>query len=155
MITDYQIGLARHADGPRIARMSRDHIEHGLGWSWTPHRVLKSVSDEHTNVAVARDGRHLIGFGIMEFGNDEGHLVLLAVQPSHRRRGVGKALVSWLEKTALTAGIGVIYLEARLNNTAAKAFYRRLGYQQFQVVPGYYRGREACTRMAKDLWSKT
>ena len=147
-----QIRLARSADAPLIAAMSRDNIEVGLGWSWTEGRVLRSLGDPNINVAVAYDEDDLVAFGIMKYRDDEAHLFLLAVRESHRRRGVGSALMTWLEKTALVAGIGVVYLEARSTNEAARAFYRGLGYREIKVVQGYYRGVESAVRLAKDLW---
>ena len=132
--------------------MSRDLIEHGLGWSWTPQRVLRSVADAETNVVVASDPAGQAGFGIMKYRDDEAHLLLLAVLPQRSRRGFGRALVGWLEASARTAGIGQVMLEARQTNLVAQAFYRRLGYIECQRVPGYYRGEEASVRMAKDLW---
>jgi ribosomal-protein-alanine N-acetyltransferase len=60
--------------------------------------------------------------------------------------------MTWLEKTALVAGIGVVYLEARSSNEIARAFYRGLGYHEIKVVQGYYRGVESAVRLAKDLW---
>jgi ribosomal-protein-alanine N-acetyltransferase len=89
----------------------------------------------------------------MKYKEEEAHLMLFAVRASHRRRGIGTALLSWLERSALVAGIGVIYLEARLLNQDARAFYRRLGYQQIKVVHGYYRGVEPGVCLAKDLWA--
>src|SRR5262245_2261265 len=132
--------------------MSRDFIEHGLGWSWTAQRVSRSIRDPNTNVAVARDADELVGFGIMKYRDEEGHLLLLAVRDSYRRQGIGTALIAWFERTALVAGIGVIRLEARLSNHDARAFYRHLGYEEVTTVRGYYLGIETAVRMAKDLW---
>lgn len=133
--------------------MSRDLIERGLGWTWTRQRVMRSIRDGNTNVAVAADAASLAGFGIMKYGDTEAHLLLLAVTPSLRHQGVGAALMSWFERTALVAGIGVIYLEARLVNNEARAFYHRLGYGEITTVRGYYRGIETAVRFAKDLWT--
>jgi [ribosomal protein S18]-alanine N-acetyltransferase len=149
------VRFARRHDAPEIARMSRDLIEHGLGWSWTPRRVLRSAADRQTNVVVAPGPLGgIAGFGIMKYHDDEAHLLLLAVDPSWRRRGVGAALVEWLEASALVAGIGLVRLEARASNVAARAFYAHLGYREMQQVPGYYSGVEASVRMARDLWAQ-
>jgi len=148
-----QIRLAVSGDAARIAAMSRDLIEAGLGWSWTEARVRRSLGDPNSNVTVAFDEDQLAGFGIMKYRDDEAHLHLLAVCESHRRCGVGTALMAWLERTALVAGIGVIYLEARATNDAARAFYRRLGYSEIKLVAGYYRGVESAVRLSKDLWA--
>jgi ribosomal-protein-alanine N-acetyltransferase len=146
------LGLATRADAAGIAALSRDRIEQGLGWSWTAPRVLRSIRDPATNVVVAHRSGRTCGFGIMKYHDDEAHLLLLAVHAQACRRGIGSALVAWLERSALAAGIGQVYLEARLANGAARAFYARLGYREIQTLPGYYQGVEACVRLAKDLW---
>ena len=51
-----------------------------------------------------------------------------------------------------TAGLGVIRLEARCGNGAARGFYRKLGYREFSRVQGLYDGIEDGVRLAKDLW---
>jgi ribosomal-protein-alanine acetyltransferase len=152
MISAYEVGLAKPADAARIAQMSRDFIEYGLGWKWTAARILRCVRDESTNVVAAREGNDLIGFAIMQYKEEEAHLLLFAVVAANRRQGVGSALLSWLEKTALTAGTGLIYLEARMRNTEARAFYQKHGYREIARVRGMYRGVEDGVRLAKDLW---
>lgn len=152
MITDYQIRLGLPADVDRIAAMSRDYIEYGLGWRWTPARVLAAIGTSETNLAVACCSNGLAGFGLMQYRDDEAHLILLAVDADCRRTGVATALVRWLEACALTAGIGTVYLEARLRNQEARSFYRRLGYREIALVRGYYQGREDGVRIARDLW---
>lgn len=154
MRTKPTIRLATRADAPGIAALSRDRIEQGLGWRWTAPRVLHSILERSTNVVVATDdgGTQTLGFGIMKYRDDEAHLLLLAVRADAGRRGVGGSMLGWLEASALVAGVGQVYLEARLTNAAARAFYAKLGYREIQTLPGYYQGREACVRLAKDLW---
>jgi ribosomal-protein-alanine N-acetyltransferase len=143
--------LAAEPDALGIARMSRDLIETGLGWSWTATRVLRSIRDSETLVLVAREGRRIVGFAIMDFGYEAAHLALLAVDPSRRRRGVGRDLFDWLRESALTAGIAVIKLELRAGNVEAQHFYRRLGFEEIGWTVGYYRRRETALRMALRL----
>lgn len=87
----------------------------------------------------------------MRYGDDTAHLNLLAVDPAHRRRGVARKMMSWLEETALTAGTFIIGLELRATNVAALAFYAALGYSELGRVSGYYQGIEHAIRMARDL----
>jgi ribosomal-protein-alanine N-acetyltransferase len=143
--------LATRVDAATIASLSRDRIEQGLGWSWGTPRVLRSIRDHETNVVVCTDATGSAGFGIMKYQDDEAHLLLLAVRAGRVRQGVGTALVGWLERSALVAGVARINLEARAGNEGARAFYLRLGYREVQVLPGYYQGREAAVRLAKDL----
>ena len=149
--TTNSIRFATRDDALVIAEMSRDLIEQGLGWSWTRERVLRSLRHPDTNAVVAMRGSDRAGFGIMKYGDDDAHLLLLAVRPGHARLGVGRDLVDWLEASARVAGIASVSLEARQSNTAARAFYERLGYSQSQHLPGYYGGREASVRMSKTL----
>ena len=143
--------LAAEADALGIARMSRDLIETGLGWSWTATRVLRSIRDPETLVLVAREGSHIIGFAIMDFGEESAHLSLLAVDTSHRRRGVGRRLFGWLKESALTAGIAVVKVELRAGNAEAQQFYQCLGFEETGWTVGYYRRRETALRMALRL----
>jgi ribosomal-protein-alanine N-acetyltransferase len=143
--------LAAETDALGIARMSRDLIETGLGWSWTATRVLRSIRDRETLVLVAREGSHIIGFAIMDFGEEAAHLALLAVDTSHRRRGIGRHLFDWLKESALTAGIAVVKLELRAGNVEAQHFYHCLGFAETGWTVGYYRRRETALRMALRL----
>jgi ribosomal-protein-alanine N-acetyltransferase len=154
MIAHQDIRLALPADARRVAVMSRDFIETGLGWRWTSDRILNCVHDKATNVVVTERGGRIVGFAIMEYGDDSAHLLLLAVQEEARRQGIGSTLVSWLEVTALTAGIAKIYLEARTRNHDARAFYHELGYREIKLIRRFYRGQEDGVRMAKDLHAK-
>jgi ribosomal-protein-alanine acetyltransferase len=145
------IQLARRGDVLDIACGSRDLIEHGLAWSWTPSRVYASLRSRTARVIVARVGDRFAGFAIMRYGGDDAHLDLLAVDPEHRGRGIGRQLVEWLEKPALVAGISSVLLEVRARNSAARAFYARLGYRTLGRIAGYYQGREPAIRMVHAL----
>lgn len=147
-----ELRLATVSDAGAIARMSRDFIESGLGWSWRAARVAQKIRSDDNVVVVATMHRSIIGFAIMWFGEQEGRLNLFAVKPRWRRQGIGRRLVEWLERSALVAGVSVIYLEVRADNLGAQRFYRRLGYCAVQQVSGYYSGREPALRMARDLW---
>ena len=154
---NYPIRLARRVDARQIAILSRDLIEAGLGWSWTPARVVHSINSKNSDVILAYDKNtlRLAGFAIMEFHQQYAHLNLLAVRPEVQGCGIGKSLVVWLEQVAVVAGIGVVYLETPTHNRQARNFYRRLAYKEIQSVPGYYQGRRSAVRLARDLWLTT
>ncbi len=151
MIIHPDIRLAASSEAAAIARMSREYIEYGLGWSWTPRRVLRAIEDRATNVVVGHEQEIIAGFGIMSYGETKAHLVLLGVEPARRQRGLGAALLGWLEKCALTAGLPRVQLEARADNPSAIAFYQEQGYQAMGTVAGYYRGAVDAVRMEKRL----
>jgi ribosomal protein S18 acetylase RimI-like enzyme len=145
------LALARSGDAREIAEMSRDLIEQGLTWSWTPARVQHFITGAESSVIVARREQRIAAFAIMHFGDDVAHLNLLAVAPRHRRQGLGSQMMEWLTATAVEAGVFRINLEVRSQNEAARTFYQRLGFDQLGVVQGYYQGREAALRMYRRL----
>jgi hypothetical protein len=56
------LGLALPADAQPIASMSRELIESGLPWTWTPERVARNLHQAETVVLAARDaGRSVAG----------------------------------------------------------------------------------------------
>jgi ribosomal-protein-alanine N-acetyltransferase len=145
------LSLARAADARAIAEMSRDLIEQGLTWSWTPARVQHFIGGRDSSVVVARREGRIAAFAIMNFGDEVGHLNLLAVATAHRRQGLGMQMLNWLCATAVVAGIFRVNLELRTHNHEARAFYERCGFEQKGFIQGYYQGREAALRMSKRL----
>jgi len=145
------IRLATPRDAQAIALMSRDLVESGLGWKYDAARMLQAIREPETLAPLACGRGRIAGFALMEFGDERAHLVLLAVRPAERRKGIGRLLVEWLVESARVAGIASLHLELRAGNEAARGFYRALGFDETIVVPGYYRGREAALRMIRVL----
>lgn len=152
-MTSYELslGLARPSQASTIASLSRDLIEYGLQWRWTPERVAASIRAPDVNVLAACINDNIAGFAIMRYGGDDAHLDLLAVAPPYRRSGIGRQLLEWLEKCAVVAGIFTVALEVRAGNQGAQLFYERMGYRRVNDLPGYYQGIEAALRMGRDL----
>lgn len=150
-MTLVQLRLASARDADSIAVLSRDLIEAGLGWSWTPARVRRAIDAADANVLVAKTATNVVGFAIMRYLWFSAHLDLLAVTSAHQRRGLGRRLLHWLEETATTAGAVYVFAEARALRPGVLTFYERLGYQAIERLPGYYRGQEEAVRLAKSL----
>jgi [ribosomal protein S18]-alanine N-acetyltransferase len=149
--SDLLLRLAYPGEAKAIACMSRELIEHGLPWRWTPDRIVASIRAVNTNVLVAGVGGRIAGFGIMRYGDDDAHLDLLAVAPPYQRLGVGSQMLRWLEKCAIVGGTFRVALEVRAGNQGAQRFYQSLGYRVCAELPGYYQGIEGALRMARDL----
>jgi len=131
--------------------MSRDYIETGLKPAWPSSRIMWHIRNPESVVLTARVTNVISGFAIMRYADDVAHLILLAVDPTHRRRGVARRLMTWLEETAFTAGTFIVGLELRATNEGAFAFYSSLGYRELERVPGYYQGIESAIRMTRDM----
>ena len=148
---DIELGFADAADAPAIARLSRDLIETGLGWVYHPRRIAALIAEPETVTLVARARGRTLGFAIMRFGQERAHLMLLAVETAHQRRGFATRLVEWLVESAVVAGTASIHVELRESNATARAFYRALHFAETFRVPGYYRGRETAVGMIRML----
>jgi ribosomal-protein-alanine N-acetyltransferase len=150
-VDGYRIELARRADAPLLAAMSEAHIEAGLRPAWGAARIGWHVRDADSVVLTARRAERIAGFAIMRYADESAHLNLLAVDPAHRRRGLARRLLTWLEESALTAGTFIVGLELRASNASARAFYAALGYLETGEVPGYYQGVESAIRLTRDV----
>lgn len=62
-------------------------------------------------------------------GDRHTYLLLLYVNPEHRRRGIGLALMQQAEQWSKAQGDSQISLQVFEDNLAARALYERLGYQ--------------------------
>lgn len=87
----------------------------------------------------------------MVYREETAHLCLFAVQPSLRRRGIGSAILAWLERAAQVAGVQRVGLEARNDNAQALEFYRHRGYLRAAIVEGMYQGVADGVRLEKRL----
>lgn len=134
-----------------MAEMSRELVETGLGWRYTPPRISSLIGHPETVALVACDGARVLGFAVMQFGDLDAHLVLLCVRAAQQRRGIGRQLHEWLAASARVAGLASIQLELRADNDAALSFYRRLGFIETQWLPAYYDGLIAARRMRLPL----
>ncbi len=63
-------------------------------------------------------------------GDRHSHIFLLYVTPEHRRQGIGKALMQYLEDWAKQRGDRQIGLQVFPSNTTALNLYHQLGYQE-------------------------
>ena len=148
---DVAVRLARAADAVDIAVMSRDYIEQGLPWTWTADRVEAAIREADINVVVAGERGAISAFGIMSYPDDDAHLLLFAVCRNQRRRGVGSAILRWLEEAADTAGAKRIRVECRRDNSAARNFYCEHGYQELSITTKFYRGLKDGIHLVKWL----
>jgi [ribosomal protein S18]-alanine N-acetyltransferase len=84
------------------------------------------------------------GFFLSRMGFDEEELLLFAVAPSWRRRGIGAALLAQFAEAARERGAKRLLLEMRRGNPA-ETLYRRFGFQPIGQRRNYYRTRSGET----------
>jgi ribosomal protein S18 acetylase RimI-like enzyme len=151
MSTTARVRLANSTDATDIAAMSRDYVEQGLQWRWKYDRVLEAIASPETNVAVVGNPGSLLAFGIMSYVDDNAHLQLLAVRRSSQRRGIGSAVLLWLEQVARSAGAARVLIEVRKSNSVARSFYSEHGYDERYIKEAMYSGIEDGIGLEKQL----
>src|SRR5690606_499796 len=95
------------------------------------------------------------GFVLWQVMLDEAEVLTVAVDPSRRRRGLGRALTAATAELVRRAGGQALFVEVGRDNPAAIALYRGLGFAQVGVRRGYYdrgaAGRADALVMRRDL----
>jgi ribosomal-protein-alanine N-acetyltransferase len=90
--------------------------------------------------ALTVDGNSgMAGFILCRAVAGEAEILTLAVDPVHRRAGIGRALV---EAAASPLTVETMFLEVARDNAAALALYATAGFRQVGTRPRYY-AREA------------
>lgn len=101
--------------------------------------LARDIERADMRCVVAVVGQRLVGFGAIVVGAGEAHLLDLAVDGDHRRRGIGGQLLAALRAAARDElGASAMTLEVRRGNAAARALYRAGGFVEAGVRPGYY-----------------
>lgn len=90
---------------------------------------------------VCRGGASLVGYAVMMMVVDEAHVLNLSVHPAWQRRGYGRMLLEHLCAVARQMNASSMYLEVRPSNSAARALYRRSGFEVVGHRRGYYPAR--------------
>ena len=91
---------------------------------------------------VAETDGKIIGYVIGNMQNDlEGHILAIAVDPNHKRQGVGTQLMRAIINRLKDNGAARVRVELKLYNTNAKKFYSNLGFKESHIAKGYYRMR--------------
>lgn len=107
---------------------------------WTRDMYLAELANEGVSfLFLARDARgDVIGFCSFWHVVDELHINNLAVDPAHRRHGVGAALITRVLEEAGRLGAKRVLLEVRRSNLGARRLYERFGFTIAGVRRDYY-----------------
>lgn len=86
---------------------------------------------------------HHDGFVLARVAGDEAEILTLAVAPPARGRGLGRALLQAVIRSAAERGAASLLLEVGADNPAALALYAGLGFSKVGMRKAYYNGRDA------------
>jgi len=128
------IRRATAADAAAIARLDARCFDA----PWDAAHIRQWLAGELTAAWCADVGDTLVGALLVRRVAGEGEILRLAVDPAHRRRGFGRALVAQvLDELGPSLPHG-LHLEVRASNLQARALYARLGFEDVGRRPAYY-----------------
>jgi GNAT superfamily N-acetyltransferase len=93
----------------------------------TEERLRGTLRGAHA--VLAHVGDELVGCVFYAPMGDYVDLFRLAVLPGHRRHGIGRALIEYVEGRALAIGIASVQLGVRMGLPGNRAYYERMGYR--------------------------
>ncbi len=132
-------------DLDRIMAVMNEAFEPAWGEAWTRRQISDSLAFPHTHYRIAGfngappTGREpAAGFTLVRAAPGEEELLLVAVVPDARGRGLGTRLVRRAIEDARARRANRLFLEARHNNPAI-GLYRRLGFEPIGTRKEYYR----------------
>lgn len=148
-------------DIDRIMEIMAAAFDPAFGEAWNRRQVEDALTMGHCHYfliapdgAVPEAGEPAAGFFMSRTGFDEEELLLFAVDPAFRRRGLGETMLRCFAEAARQRGVRRLILEMRRGNPA-ESLYRRFGFDQIGERHDYYRvpdgGRLDALTFAKDL----
>ncbi|MFB6101531.1 MAG: GNAT family N-acetyltransferase [Haloplanus sp.] len=165
---DVTIRGAEQADLQSVVRIER--VSFGQPWPYTAfERFLgeagflvatrstggRPTADASAASTPAEPDGDVVGYVVGDvtpnFGRDLGHVKDLAVDPSSRRRGIGRSLLDQSLVALTVDGAELVKLEVRESNDAAQALYRDVGFETARRIPRYYRDGEDALVMVLDV----
>lgn len=146
------------ADGLDAAMaVMRVAFDRCYGEAWTAPQCASVLAMPGADLLVARASddagqstEALLGFALLRTVVGETELMLIAVVPEARRRGVAHALLRHGMASARTRGATRFLLEVRADNPAL-SLYRLEGLEQVGRRRDYYRGNDGLLRDALTL----
>ena len=115
-----------------LLAMNRD----AEGGDWRRENLLADRVEKWQRSVVVRHGDKLVGYAIVTRRPRHAHLHHLVIAPEARNRGIGATVMTELLRR--NADVGSLTLKVHPSNTAARRFYRRLGFtEEGMSVTGY------------------
>ena len=105
---------------------------------WTRGNFVDSLAAGYLARLACDAQGQCIGYFVAMFGAGEMHLLNLTVMPPLQRQGLGKALLRRLCAEGRLLGAGIVWLEVRESNLAARRLYATFGFSEVGLRRAYY-----------------
>ena len=147
MSASIRLATARVGDLSAAMRVMEAAFDPAYGEAWSTAQLLTLFALPSARVSLAWDGDTACGFSAARMAGPESELLLLAVDPGWRGRGVGRMLMNDWMAWAKDEGAEEYFLEMRADNDAVH-LYERTGFSECGRRPSYYRGGDGVVRDA-------
>lgn len=143
----------RLADVPLVGLLERRNYE----FPWN-EAIFRDCLKAGYICRLLRIDDEIVGYGILQIGADEGHVLNLCIDLASQRRGYARLLLEYLIDEVRRRRGHTIFLEVRPSNPRAQTLYAKAGFNEVGVRRDYYdakRGREDAIVMAMSLDGET
>ncbi len=108
----------------------------GLVRPWNDPRrdIERKLAEQPELFLVGEISGELVATAMAGYDGHRGWVYYVAVDPSRRRQGLGRQLMSEVEARLVAVGCPKLNLQVRSDNAAVMGFYRGLGYGEDQVI---------------------
>lgn len=133
-----------------------DIEQRAYDFTWTEGIFRDCLAVGYRCHVILLDGL-IAGYGVLSAAAGEAHILNLCIDPAQRRRGLGRALLTYLLTDAGAAGAQTMLLEVRVSNAAGIALYEQLGFKRIGMRKGYYPardGREDAIMLEREIGEK-
>ena len=102
---------------------------------WSRDSFEDMIDNEAALYMVAEDNGYIVANCGVIIAAGEGDICNVAVDPSYRKRGIAKLLLTTImEEASKEMGVLSFTLEVRRSNTAAISLYEKLGFKEIYVM---------------------
>lgn len=128
-------------------RVMEEAFDPAYGEAWNRRQVSDALIlpsthallvDAQGDAITGQTARVPAGFVLSRHAADEEELLLIAVSPAFRARGLGRVLIDRLFAAAAQRGVGRVFLEMRRGNPAVH-LYHKVGFEPIGERPNYYK----------------
>ena len=112
---------------------------------------------EHSGLVAEEDG-HILGYLTYDvLFPESAEISWMAIARAHHRRGVGRALITALERTLRSQGVAHLSVKTRADThpspeyAITRAFYAALGFRPLMVFPELWDPSNPCVLMMKTM----
>ena len=104
-------------------------------WNDPDSDIAFARKGPNSAVLVGRDGHTIVATVMVGHDGHRGWVYYVAVDPEHRGRGHGRAIMNAAEAWLRDTGIAKVQLLVRADNTKVQAFYESIDYdEQARVI---------------------